>query len=35
METVQWELIPEDKLKEWAEVLRFNLNDLEADYYHT
>jgi hypothetical protein len=35
MEMVEWELIPEDKLKEWAEVLRFYLNDLEADYYHS
>lgn len=35
MEKVEWELIPEGKLKEWAEVLRFNVNDLEADYYHS
>ena len=35
MKKVKWELVPEDKLKEWAEVLRFNINDLEADYYHS
>ena len=35
MEKVEWELIPEDKLKEWAEVLKFDLNKLVADYDHS
>jgi hypothetical protein len=35
VEKVEWELIPEHKLKEWAEVLSFNVSDLEADYFHS
>ena len=35
MEKIEWELIPEDKLKEWAEVLKFDIDKLEADYQNS
>jgi hypothetical protein len=34
MKKIKWELIPEEKLKEWAEVLKFDLKILEATYFH-
>ena len=34
MEKIEWELIPENKLKEWAAVLKFDIVKLEADYDH-
>lgn len=35
MEKIEWDLIPENKLKGWAEVLKFDLVKIEADYYQS